>query len=333
MFRIERVDPASPARDEWEAFLDRETDGTLFHRLSFLDYHPTGRFTPHFLRVWRKDRVVGLVPFAEGDEDSPRSLGTPFGGSFGGLAAAPGLGAPDHVAILDAICDYAESEGYARLWISSRPTPYRVLGDGFEFALHLRGAEVTAREVTHIADLRGDEEARRGRVRGSSRRGASKAERLGTEVTIGGPADLPEFHAVLTEDRARFGARPTHSLAELQFLFERRPDDYHLYVARNANEVVGGKLVFRAVATIGLGFYTAKTSSEKAERCTNLLTAFALEDLAARGYRWLDLGTSSLRGELNPGLSEFKEGFGGRPFLRETWRLDLPTRRGDGPAS
>jgi lipid II:glycine glycyltransferase (peptidoglycan interpeptide bridge formation enzyme) len=43
----------------------------------------------------------------------------------------------------------------------------------------------------------------------------------------------------------------------------------------------------------------------------------------AHGCAWLDLGTTSIQGVLNPGLCQFKEGFGGIPFQRLTWRLEI----------
>ena len=321
MIRLERVEGRTDAA--WEDFLDGDTDGTLFHRLSLLAYHPAGRFRSHHLRAYRKDRLVALIPLAENEGDDVPTLGSPYGGSFGGFASAAGLAAADHLALLDALADYAREAGCGRLRISSRPSPYRIHGDGAEYALGQRGGVVTGREVTHIADLRGGEEAVRARIRGSSRRGARKAERIGTTVRTGGTSDLAAFHEVLAQDRGRLGATPTHTLGELEAIFAARPADCRLWLAENEGRCVGGKLVFRATPAIALGFYTARADDPAAERCTNLLTEAAMLALAAEGTSFLDYGTSSIGGELNPGLSEFKEGFGGVPFVRETWRLDL----------
>ena len=318
---LERVEARGDP--EWESFLDGETDGTLFHRLSFLAYHPPGRFRAHALKARSGGRLIAVLPIADGEGDSLGGLSTPYGGSFGGFACVAGLGATEHLALLDALLDWARAGRYASLWVSSRPPPYRIQGDGAEFALGLRGGQVVRREVTHIADLRGEEEAVRARVRGTSRRGARKAERLGTVVRVGGTEDLSPFHGLLAADRARLGAVPTHSLADLRTLASARPGDFLLLVAENDGENVGGLLLFRATPRVALSFYTARSESPKAERCMNLLTERALSECRTRGYEWLDFGTSSIGGVLNPGLSEFKEGFGGLPFVRETWRLEL----------
>lgn len=318
---LERVTARRDA--EWDAFLDGPTDGTLFHRLDFLEYHPADRFRTHLLKARLDGKLAAVLPAAAGDGDAEGGLGSPYGGSFGGFATAPGLGAAACDALVGALADYARAEGFASVWLSSRPAPYRIHGDGVEFALARRGATVVRREVTHIADLSGREEDVQARVRGTSRRGARKAERLGTTVREGTAEDLRAFHDLLAADRARLDAAPTHTLADLRFLFAARPGDLTLLLAENAAEPVGGILLFRATARIALSFYTARSDSPRAERCMNLLTEQALLRCRAAGCTGLDYGTSSIGGVLNEGLAGFKEGFGGVPHVRETWRLPL----------
>jgi Acetyltransferase (GNAT) domain len=318
---LERIRDMSSA--DWESFLDGPTDGTLFHRLSFLAYHPPERFRTHFLFAHRKGRPAAVIPLAEADGEAAGGLGSPYGGTFGGWAALPSVGVAGHVELLDALAAYAKGAGFHSLWISSRPAPYRVHGEGAEHALALRGARVVRRDVTQIADLRGDDAAAAGGIAGAARRGARKAERLGTTVVRGDAADLPAFHAILREDRARLGVVPTHTLPELERLWAARPDDYVLLLARNAGQPVGGVLLFRASPGVALSFYAARADVPTSERCMNLLTERSIRESREWGCDFLDYGTSSIDGELNPGLASFKESFGGKPYLRETWRLAL----------
>lgn len=321
---LERI--RGPVDADWESFLDGPTDGTLFHRLSFLAYHPRERFRTHFLVAKRKGRPIGVIPLAEGEGESTGGLGSPYGGTFGGWATLPAAGVVEHLEMLDALIGYARDGGFTSLWISSRPTPYRVHGDGAESALASRGAVVVRREITQIADLSGGEDDVWGRLASAARRGARKAEKLGTTVRLGETADLPAFHALLAEDRGRLDAVPTHTLAELQHLVAARPDDYRLLLADNDGRSVGGILLFRASRDVALSFYPARAETPASDRCMNLLTEFSIRESRRWGCRHLDYGTSSIGGELNRGLADFKERFGGRPYLRETWRLTLDGR-------
>ncbi len=319
--QLERVPERADA--DWEAFLDGPTDGTLFHRLSFLRYHSEDRFRVHALRATRKDRTIAVIPLAEGTGPHEGRLVSPFGGSFGGFATAQDLGAETAGDLVDALLDYARANDFGGLLLSSRPAPYRIHGDGIEFALASRGARIVATEITQIASLAGSEDDVRARLRGTSRRGARKAERLGTTVRLGTSADAEAFHAMLTADRARLDAVPTHSREELDRLEELCPGAQRLLLAENEGELVGGVLLFRAMPQVDLSFYTCRTDSPRADRCMNLLLEAAMLDGHTRGALWLDYGTSSVGGELNAGLSEFKESHGGVPFTRDAWRLDL----------
>lgn len=318
---LERIEDRTHA--DWESFLDGATDGTLFHRLSFLGYHAPGRFRAHHLMARRKGKPIAVLPLAEGEGESLGGLGSPYGGTFGGWAAGAGVGVTDHMDLLDALITYARSGGFQSLWISSRPAPYRIHGDGAECALVSRGAKVIRQEITQIADVRGEEEDVLPRAGSPARRGARKAEKLGTTVRDGTSDDLPAFHALLTEDRARLGSTPTHTRDELRYLTDDRPVDYRLLIAENGGALVGGTLLFRASREVALSFYPARADTPAAERCTNLLTEHSLRTSRRWGCHYLDYGTSSIGGELNPGLAAFKERFGGRPYLRVTWQVPL----------
>lgn len=319
--RLERL---KARRDEgWELFLDRSPDGLLFHRLSFLSYHPPARFREHHLRVFRKNHLVGVVSFAEIDESGGLELASPYGASFGGWVASPELDAEGNVELLRLLVDYARSAGARALRIGSRPAPYRSGGDLAEFALVTCGARITRQEITHIVPLEGSTDDVRGRLRPSSRRAVRKAEKTGTEVRRGGVADLERFYALLTEDLARKDARPTHTLPELEDLFQRLPDGFHLHLAECDGTLAGGNLLVRCSSRIWLSFYVARVEGAAADRCAHLLMERAVFAAHAHGCTWLDLGTTSIQGVLNPGLCQFKEGFGGIPFQRLTWRLEI----------
>jgi hypothetical protein len=117
------LEEANPRGDrEWEDFLDGDTDGTLFHRLSFLAYHPEGRFRAHPLKARLDGRLLAVIPLADGEGESDGDVASPYGGSFGGFACVAGLGAAEHTALLDAVLAWARERGYGSLWISAPPT-------------------------------------------------------------------------------------------------------------------------------------------------------------------------------------------------------------------
>jgi hypothetical protein len=320
--RLERLHARSD--EGWEHFIDRVPEGLLFHRLTFLSYHPPERFREHHLRARSGNHLVGVISLAEIDGPAGLELASPYGASFGGWVASPELAAEGHLELLRLLVDYGRGLGVSALNIGSRPTPYRGAGDLAEFALVSHGATVSRQEITHIAPLEGSADDVRRRLRPSSRRAVRKAEKTGIEVRHAGCADLPRFHALLTKNLERKSARPTHTLAELEDLFGRHPDGFHLHLAENQGNLIGGNLLVRCSSRIWLSFYVAREEGAPgADWVAHLLMERAVFAAQVHGCAWLDFGTTSINGVMNPGLCQFKEGFGGIPFQRLTWRLEI----------
>ena len=82
---------------------------------------------------------------------------------------------------------------------------------------------------------------------------------------------------------------------------------------------VAGAWLLAANDRVGLSFYVCQDRRYRRLRATNLVMLRALEWARASGFEELDLGTSSIGGELNEGLATFKEAHGGVRFSRETF--------------
>ncbi|MCI0346917.1 MAG: GNAT family N-acetyltransferase, partial [Chloroflexi bacterium] len=164
-------------------------------------------------------------------------------------------------------------------------------GDLAELALIANGAVIVGEECTHVVDLRGSEEDLRARMAGASKRGARKAERLGTTVRAGGAEDFARFHPLVAESAARKGVPPTHTLEELRAIHDRFPGALALHLAENDGRLVGGVLVFRCNARAALSFYAVRAETPEASRAMDLLMERAIVltvDLPVLGYRERD---------------------------------------------
>ncbi|MAF26238.1 MAG: GNAT family N-acetyltransferase [Gemmatimonadota bacterium] len=302
----------------WDGFVDR-VGGLIFHRRSFLGYHPPERFQEHHLAAMQGDKIQAVISLAESEDGGGRLLRTPYGGSFGGWAGAPSLSGREHLELVDLLMEYTRHHGFQALVYSAPPAPYRTAGDWVSFALGARGAVITAREVTHIVPLNsaGDPP----RLREATRRAARKATRAGTTVRRASAGELPAFYALLDADRRAKSSRPTHTLEELSDLFGRHPEDFLLFVAESGGELVGGNVVIVTSPKTALSFYPARSATPASDGCMHLLGLSVISATRDLGLDWLDLGTSSIDGELSAGLCQFKEGQGALPFLRETWRI------------
>ena len=128
---------------------------------------------------------------------------------------------------------------------------------------------------------------------------------------------------ILTAALAAKGARPTHSLAEIESLFEMFPDRLTLLEATVDERTVGGCLVVMCNSRVGLAFYICDDRDHGHLRVSEAAIHAAMNLLKRTGYRYFDLGTVSRGGDVNWGLVRFKSKFGATTMVREHYRLRL----------
>lgn len=130
------------------------------------------------------------------------------------------------------------------------------------------------------------------------RRNIRRAERSGVEVTVGGPAELPDFYRLLRVTEERDGFRLGRSLAyyERQYaaLNAEEPGRMRLYVARHQGEI----LAAHTLITVGrrVWYQTGASADHRREvRPSNALQWRMIRDAHARGADVYDMrGVSSV---------------------------------------
>jgi lipid II:glycine glycyltransferase (peptidoglycan interpeptide bridge formation enzyme) len=158
-------------------------------------------------------------------------------------------------------------------------------------------------------------------ITNSAMRMVGKARRSGVEVKESG--DYRAFHEILTLNRSKHGATPTHSFAELEKLSKLVPDHLALFLAELEGKPIAGALLFILNERVVLNFYLAHLWEFQEHRAANLLLYETIQWARGKGFRYLDMGTSMIGSEPNWSLTDFKERFGARGFLRDTYELVL----------
>lgn len=304
----------------WNAFVASAVDGTVFHRLDFLDYHPPGRYAFQHLLVESPEGWAACVPGALRAEEGGTAFISPAGASFGGPVFAAGTGGEAIRGVAASLAGLAARERWRRLVLTPPPALYwsapEAFGDLAE-ALAAAGFREIARETSQQVPLGGDEASLWDRLDRMARKAVRRAEREG--VTVARERDWGAFHALLERNRARHGAAPTHSAEELARLDRLVGESLVLFVARKGEALAGGTLAVRANERVALNFYLAHDENFQAERPGDLLVWESLKWARREGFRHYDFGTSTLGGVMNPGLWAFKAKFGALDHARVTW--------------
>lgn len=309
----------------WKQFLQASNNGTLFHDLDFLAYHPPARFESHHLLFRQGGQILALLPaviVAEGDEQ--RYLKSHDGASVGGFVLPPGQGVGTTLALIECLQAYVRAMGLNGIEMRIAPHIYmREPDEHLSFALAATGFRLVRRWLTHAIPLPHDPDTvltmladRKVRYIRAARRRGVVAQEVGVEV-------LERMYDMLCRNRAKQGAVPTHSLSELRTLVEKVPRSIRLFCCFVGSAVAASALVFEANPSVAYTFYLCHESSYEPYRPTLLLGVHIAMHYAARKFRYLDLGPTTFNDfTLNGGLAFFKEGLGAKGFCRDSWRWD-----------
>jgi hypothetical protein len=298
--------------DAWNAFNTQAVNGHLLFDRRFMDYH-ADRFVDASLVVEADGAPIALLPLNRAGEAAWSHQGL----TFGGLIHA-GLGTQGVMEALDACAAHLKAEGVSALHYKALPWIYaRAPAGGDLYWVFRHGATLERRDVSVAIDYRA-----RGRVSGRRERGARKAQKAG--LTFQRSRDWPAFWRLLEGVLAeRHGASPTHSLAEIELLAGRFPDDIALYAAVHAGELQAGVVMFCSAQVAHAQYIAAGEAGRDSGALDGLF-----EHLIARFatiHRYFDFGISTTdQGRtLNEGLMRQKEEFGAGAVVHDVYRVEL----------
>jgi hypothetical protein len=303
----------------WKAFLADSNNGTLFHDLDFLDYHPSGKYDFRHLIASRANGIEALLPGAVSEDGVFVSLA---GASIGGPVVKTSISAEACLHLVEALQLYCRSVGWRGIEVTLPPPIYHDEPDQkIEFALHRSGFELVHRSMPLLIPLDGEKGDRFQHLFRQRQRSYVRANRRkGVLVCEAGIDGLDSFLALFAETYARLQATPTHSADEIEFLLKRLPERVRIWSAQLGGITVASVLLFVLNRKVCNTFYICDRSSHRELHGVTLVMAEAADRLARCGFRYLDLGPSASSKHFNKGVAHFKESLGARPFCRDSWR-------------
>jgi hypothetical protein len=301
----------------WEDFVTEANNGTIFHSLAFLGYHPADRFNDHHLIIKERSNTIAVFPSVEEN----KTIISHQGASYGGFVIKDALGIHTTYLMVEHTVQYFKREGYEKIILTQPPLIYyRSPNQYLDFALLKSGFRYLKREVTAVIPLDAAEPL--STFHGDARRSTKKAIREGVKVMIS--EDYARFYDILRHNLGmRHNVTPTHSLEELEKLQKIFPDKIHLFGAYLKDKMLGGIVVFEANTRVILAFYISHDNKYQNYRPVNLLLYEVIKWGRNQGFKYLDLGTFTLNMTPNWGLGRFKENFSARGFLRDTYELQV----------
>jgi hypothetical protein len=310
-------------QDEWEDFVASSNNGTIFHTRKFLSYHAPHKFKDSSLLFIEDKKIVSVLTAAEVRRDGLLTLSSHQGASYGGFVYKDSLSIKQAFTLTENLVDFAIKNKFERILITHSPFVYQKRYNNYvDFAFIKNGFRYMKREVSSVVALDVGEDAVMKLFKAEARTAVRKAEKSG--VVIKRSDDYEEYYEILKSNLAmRHNVQPAHTLAELIKLNKLFPQKIQLVGAYLDNKMIAGVVNFYCNDKVVLVFYISHDPEYQNYRAVNLLFYTIIKDSIKRGLGYLDFGLFTVNMDPNWGLGRFKEAFGARGILRDSYILDI----------
>ena len=310
-------------KEQWEEFVISSNNGTLFHTRKFLSYHPPERFIDNSLLFINNNKIISVITAVDIEKEGKKIFNSHQGASYGGFVYKDNLSIKEAFTLTENLLDYCRNNSFDKIIITHSPFVYQKRYNNYiDFAMIRNGFQYLKREVSSVISLDVSEDNVFSLFKQEARTAVRRAEKLG--VKIRNSEDFKDYYNILKKNLAmRHNVKPAHSLEDLVKLKELFPEKIQLVGAYLKEKMIAGVVNFYCNEKVVLVFYISNNMEYQNYRAVNLLFYEIIKDAIRRGLSFLDFGLFTVNMDPNWGLGRFKENFGARGILRDTFYLDL----------
>lgn len=299
----------------WNTFVSDAKSATfLFHR-DFMEYHKE-RFEDFSLLVFQETKLVAILP-ANRDGDKVYSH---QGLTYGGLVYTSKLKIEKLETILDLVFDFFKSKQIEHFYLHPIPSFYVAQGNAaIDFFLMKKGAQLYRKEMNMVAHLHQEISISKSKLKHFRR-----TELLGLRVVE--ETSFQPFWEKILEPRLieKYTAKPVHSLAEIQLLHERFPQNIKQFSAYVEDKIVAGITIFEFENGVKSQYGATSKNGEK-YRALDFLFISLLDIFQKRGKLFFDMGIVNDADEkgFHSGLLQQKEELGCTVWNQDFYKITL----------
>ncbi len=312
MFEIKRYTPQD--KTIWDQYVSKARNATFLFYRDYMDYH-SNRFHDYSLMFFKNGRLHSLLPAHSSDDTFFSHLGL----TYGGLIMDINVTIAETCQLFECLNNYLRLKGFRHVQYKAIPWIYhQVPSEEDLYVLFWKcGAKLSTRNVGTTIFIQQNLKWRRNHLRQ-----LKKAYLNGITVQRG--ADIAEFWPVLEQHLwQRYQSKPVHSLAEMQLLQSRFPNNIIQYNAYKEGHIVGGITIYLSHNVVHAQYSSGNAEGMALGAMEIIYNKIMHEDYP--NYAYLDLGSSTEQecSVINEGLISFKEGYGGRAVVYDTYEWTL----------
>lgn len=310
---IEAIPYSGEHRNAWDDLIRGSRNGTFLFLRNYMDYH-SDRFEDASLLFLHKGRLIGVLPASRHDD-----VVVSHGGlTYGGVISTAQMTTSRMLETFAAMADHYRQRGTKALRYKVMPTIYHNYPAQEDvYALFRAGARQYRVDVSSTVDLNSQISFSKGR-----KHAIAKGRKAGLVVRC--CDDYPAFWGILEEVLSeRHGARPTHTLDEIQLLASRFPDQIALYGAFEGQRMLAGAVIYDCGHVVHCQYLGTGVEGRDVGALDLVLHHLIREVYAQRCYFDFGISTEEQGRHLNEGLIAQKEMFGGRAIAHPFYEIDL----------
>lgn len=309
-------------KQEWDEFVWKSNNGTMFHTQKFFDYHAPGKFEFNHLMFVDKGRIVAVLPGSmKGD-----MFESPIGASYGSIVTKD-VKFAEAMELVSSLLDYGKQEGIKEFMLTPAPIIYeRVQNQNMDFAMLWQGFKFDLHYISSAIKLDKDTDiiSRFGQSARRDVRKTLKNENVRVEIN----ENYDEFYPILLENKARHNVKPTHSLDELLLLRDLLPEQLKLFMLYYKDEPIAGSSMFFCNDQVALCFYNMLKYDYQHLKPIQRIMYEVVKYSTEHGYKYVDIGVSqdtSADDPMTPSMNliKFKERFDAKTTMRNTFYIKL----------
>lgn len=303
-------------KEVWNQFNINSKNSLFMFDRSYMDYHKD-RFKDHSLLFWNEEKLIAILPLSEhGDV-----LVSHGGLTYGGFISDSKMKQHTMNDCFSALISYCKDTGINSIRYKCIPHIYHNQpAEEDRFSLFFNNANLVTVDVSTYVKLTSSLKMSKGR-----KAQISRAKREGIVVVEDNSAKAFEFFIDLENKvlQERHNVKAVHTGAELKMLHDSFPNNIHLIVAKNKEEIIAGTVIYEYEHVVHTQYMAANDEARgigALDFCIN-----SVIDTYKNNKCWLDFGISTEHGRLylNEGLVAQKESFGGRTGIYEIWELNI----------
>lgn len=296
----------------WEQIVRNSKNGNFLFSRSYMDYH-ADRFIDQSVLICKSDKPIAAFPCNE----SGSTIVSHGGLTYGGLITSVDLHASDVLEIFELIAGHFQVLGKTEIVYKAIPKIFhRYPADEDLYALTRMGATLCRRDLSSAVEL-----AVRPKFSDSRKNTARKCEKSGARVLE--LHAFNDFHLLLSSVLEKFGAKPVHSLKELELLASRFPGQIRIFGTLLDDQLLAATMIYDFGHVVHTQYMASSEEGRRLGALDFLLIMLIENIFAHKKYLSFGISTEDSGLILNDGLIRQKEGFGGRGVVHDFYRLIL----------